>query len=221
MTTKYVSLGSSCSIAYQLANLGLRKEAYPFDWIRCGTFKNVVDLIETNFTDFYPDPSVGKLVKSDKFKHLPGDDDFLHQENDTDSVSTCTYTVQNTTGTIQFYHDFSGKQDVFSQIDDVVSKYKRRIDRFYDVLNSKTDEIVFIRDELKIAQFSLEQVDRFINLLKSINPDLKYKLIIIVHNPRNKKTVQESMSDRVKIINDIEPFGGWTRPNVDWTNLFI
>ena len=51
----YVSLGSSCSIAYQLQILKLKKESLPFDWIRSNNLPYVLNLIQNNFTGFFDD----------------------------------------------------------------------------------------------------------------------------------------------------------------------
>ena len=32
--TEIISLGSNCSVTYQLNKLGLRMQAYPFDWVK-------------------------------------------------------------------------------------------------------------------------------------------------------------------------------------------
>ena len=49
--TTYVSLGSSCAVAYNLNRLGLRKESYPFDWCNL-TIKKLNCVLENNFKDY-------------------------------------------------------------------------------------------------------------------------------------------------------------------------
>ena len=48
----YISLGSTCCISQQLKNFNLRKDAYPFDWVRISNLNNVIKLLENQFSDF-------------------------------------------------------------------------------------------------------------------------------------------------------------------------
>ena len=48
---EHISLGVWCSPAIYLKRSGLRKKAYPFDWIFI-TPEQVLRLFETNFKDF-------------------------------------------------------------------------------------------------------------------------------------------------------------------------
>ena len=48
---KFISLGTSCVIAYQLNKLGLRKESYPFDWAKFDINK-LNNVLENNFNNF-------------------------------------------------------------------------------------------------------------------------------------------------------------------------
>ena len=41
----YISLGSSCSVAYQLQKLNLKKETLPFDWM-FSTPKFIFEMLE-------------------------------------------------------------------------------------------------------------------------------------------------------------------------------
>jgi len=48
---EFVSLGSFCAVSTALQALGLRRHAYPFDWVRC-PLDGVAHCLETDFEDF-------------------------------------------------------------------------------------------------------------------------------------------------------------------------
>ena len=47
-----ISLGQSCQVAYQLGRLGLRFEAYPFDWLFSFDTNKLIEALESRFTDW-------------------------------------------------------------------------------------------------------------------------------------------------------------------------
>ena len=99
----------------------------------------------------------------------------------------------------------------------------RRINRFIQLIRTG-EHITFIRDEINMNKITIEQIDEFMNLISSMNSSLELKLIIILHNSKKKKLNDKLLNynnDKVKIINDELEFKNWTRPNVDWKNLFI
>jgi len=49
--SEFISLGSHCRVAMALENMGLRKSAYPFDWVRSSA-EGVLKCLETDFDDF-------------------------------------------------------------------------------------------------------------------------------------------------------------------------
>ena len=66
-----VSLGSNCAVAYQLKELQLRNQAYPFDWAKV-SLNSLIKVLENNFTD-YCQVTIKKLSEN----HLMLDD---HQD---------------------------------------------------------------------------------------------------------------------------------------------
>ena len=195
----YISLGSTCSVAYQLDKHNLRVNAYPFDWLKCTSLKMITKCIQENFKDFL---DVIKIRESDKHPILTTDT-FNDSSNDISMVMRNTYDME-------FYHDFSAN----SNLDDIKEKYDRRIKRFIDIINSG-NEIIFVRDELKINSIKQEDIDEFIQIIKSINPNCNFKIVYIVYNPKNKKI----NFNNIYIINDTKNFEHWQRPNVEWIKL--
>ena len=64
----YVSLGTSCAIAYNLRLYKLREEAYPFDWVRVTNFNNITSLIDNKFNNFLDIDTFVFKEFSEKFK---------------------------------------------------------------------------------------------------------------------------------------------------------
>ena len=206
---KYVSLGSSCSVAYQLQKLNKRNIAYPFDWLRCETLDNITNCFGNNFSDFITSCHI--VSKSDKFP-LSTNDDFPCIDNQSKAISLCMQNKYN----MKFYHDFTDGSDM----DTIDLKYQRRINRLLDLIKSD-NEICFVRDELKPNKLNLDMIDKFQREIKKINPNIKFKMIIILHNPTNKEHELLKLEDKdIIIVNDINPFKDWMRNNLNWLNLF-
>ena len=204
----YISLGSTCSVAIQGQKLNQRVQAYPFDWQRTDDLDNISDAIENKFDGYIS--SVIKKNDSNKFPYMT--DDVFPQTNNSTIKSII---MQNKYG-IKFYHDFSS--DI--SVDDVNQKYQRRIIRFYDTIKS-TNKVFFIRDELKPKKISSDRIDRFMSLITKINPNCQFQMILIIHNPEKKALdILNYKNNNVTILNDTCEFGDWTRPNVDWKNIF-
>ncbi|ARF10086.1 putative papain-like cysteine peptidase [Indivirus ILV1] len=200
--TTYIPLGSACSIAYQLQKLGLRKCAFPFDWLRIDRLCDITEAIKNEFCNFL---KLDEVEISEKFSII--DDDFI--ENNKKSKI-----MKNKYG-MKFYHDFDANVNDYK---DVYEKYNRRIVRFIEIVKSPT-EICFVRDEIYMNKINVDQVEKFIEYIKQFNKNIK--LIIIIHNPKNKKSdIFEYKNKNVIIINDINPFGDWKRPNVEWNLIF-
>ncbi len=97
-------------IAYHLDKLGLRKEAYPFDWLNtpsCHIFTNLTALIKNNFADFMTN--------------------LKHNENN-DTIS------ENYPGTVFVHHD------LVTDLQNEGKKFaamERRVDRFQKRLHEE------------------------------------------------------------------------------------
>lgn len=208
-TMIHISLGSSCSVAYQLQQLRLRKEAYPFDWVRTPGLNTVVQLLKAKFDGFID--TVVQTSVSDKFP-VSDSDDFPFDDN---KISEKSIIMKNKYNVV-FYHDFCEN----TNLDEIKGKYERRINRLYDVINGD-NEICFVRDELKIGAIKISDIEEFIEVILGINKNAKFKIVVIVHNPSNKKNdIFNYVNERVKIVNDVGKFGGWTRDGVDWKSVF-
>lgn len=196
---EYISLGSTCAVAFQKQRLGLKHETYPFDWVRVDSFDMINDILYNRFANFTT--NLVKVTESNKFPVFV--DDF--------STNNSTSIIMKNCYGIKFYHDFTNDID----INQVTIKYQRRIDRLLQLIQS-SKPICFVRDELKPHKLSNAAIDRFIKLINTINPNCQFKLILILHKPVNITITNKD----VKVLIDNNDFGHWTRPNVLWQLIF-
>lgn len=191
-----IPLGSTCSIAYQLKRLGLRKSAYPFDWVRINNLALVSKLIDTDFKQFLKRESFKFTEISDQFAVNGRMRSYLYQNN------FC-----------RFFHDFENYINDIS-FKKFCEKYNRRIDRFYNVIKERK-KLLFIREE--IGNLSINKIKVFCNTIEKLNPDLEWKLKIIV----NKQKYLSYKIKNVEIIYSGAKVKDWKRPELDWESIFI
>lgn len=113
-----ISLGHNCSPVYQLSRLGLRKKAYPFDWLCTDDIGSIQNLIDKRFEGIW-----GSIIKGGVFK------------------ATNMEAVTDTTYKITTLHDFKPGG---TNKEEVIQKYERRSKRFFETLE-KDIAILFIR----------------------------------------------------------------------------
>jgi hypothetical protein len=193
----YISLGSTCSVAYQLQKLGLKKESLPFDWIRCPNILSVLQLISMNFCGFLA--NLTYLKDETKFPFIDDTpDDF---DTITDKHTKIYY---NNLLSIGFYHDF--KEGV--TIEMVAEKYQRRIKRFYELIKTPS---IFIRDELKFNAVDIPVYNKLYDELCKYNSD--NQLILIINTSRSQFDLT-GLNPRIKIYLDKEKTKEWQHPAI-------
>jgi len=115
----YIPIGIDCSVSHYLRYMGLRYEAFPFDW-NVTPITSALSLIKNNFEGF---------MELENLQFLPPTKRLLFEENDLDvkiSNDVITPVVCCRYGML-FPHDFSG--DGKKDYTIVKKKYERRIQR--------------------------------------------------------------------------------------------
>jgi len=196
----YVSLGPTCSIAYQLQKLDKKKESLPFDWIRCYPISSVLDLIQNNFSDLFEGI---KYVKDDTKFPLIEDIDGGGDTFDTITMLD-TKIYKNDKLGISFFHDFKDGIDV----KDVIEKYKRRINRFYNLVKNS---YVFIRDELNFKVCDIMIYNQLYDKLKEFNNENRLVLII---NTFKKDFVLDGLNAGIEIYKNADKISEWQHPEI-------
>lgn len=159
-----VSLGSYCMVAIQLSNCKARDHAYPLDWIN-SPFEGLIKFIAHQGYDFlrkeyllFKIEGHEKVVYDLNYEAMrfPHDFDFTFTDMAASEAFCGTYTQVN-----------------ISNYGDILTKYQRRIARFFDLLRSNKT-ILFVRYDI-----SYEQVILLDRLLHSQYPQLKYMILAL------------------------------------------
>ncbi len=159
----FISLGTTCTIAYQLNKLGLRYRSYPFDWTK-SDLKKINNVLENNFELF-------NNVNIQKFS-------FNHQYIDTiDSNKEIGSYILKNDYNISFAHE------VLDNIEKFKNKLEYRINKFK---SHKDDYIIFILINMtELKQNELTQLNN--NLKKYFN---NFKILYISDiDPKNKNVI--------------------------------
>ena len=148
---KYISLGSECSAAATLKNLGLRDASYPFDWVDTNK-GDMVRCLTEKFEHFMWNPVLIKTRIRDNYRF-----EFPHDFPTTDAQQGKEFLI------VDNWKDY---------LEEVREKYQRRINRFLAALMGN-EPIIFLRRD--------NPSDRVVNLISSIsqiNPFLKFGMVI-------------------------------------------
>jgi hypothetical protein len=197
---EFISLGSNCSVTYQLDRLGLRTQAYPFDWSKVSLIQ-LIDVLSNNFIDYTE--SI-KFIK-ESYSHPIVD---LVDSKDSYFSNSGTIIVSNKYG-IKFAHELASRYGV----EEFRIKIKTRIDRFRNLSTCK-NKIKFIRIELSpIKSTWKSQITQLINLLDMIVKT--YELVLII----NSQNIFE-FPPNIKIykFNQFNP--DWKMDLLNWNDIF-
>tara|TARA_Y100000780_G_C13661445_1_gene408802 strand:+ start:332 stop:940 length:609 start_codon:yes stop_codon:yes gene_type:complete len=151
---KIISLGSNCSVSYQLKKHELRKEAYPFDY--CLTpINKLLNVLENEFIDY---DKIKKVKLSSNHKII--DDDITEKNS----------LVLSNKYNIKFAHEIETDREMKN----FENSLKRRISRFIDLENP-----IFIRIETSNMneEKMKEKYDKLTIYLKEYF--VNYKLVLI------------------------------------------
>ena len=142
----YLSLGQDCIPAVSLRNLGLRKEAYPFDWVLLHN-DALITFLSNDFQDYH-----------------------------TNLAMNWNRWIKNTKYEVEFPHDYDTTTDEGwrEQIQSVNEKYNRRIDRFRDLMKKDTPLIVFMSYDMYMSRVIRSVIQEIYNR-KNIYYIVKHK----------------------------------------------
>lgn len=157
-----ISLGTACASAMNLRSLGLRQEAYPFDWVISpldGLCAAIQDDFKYWLTDLTIRPNNQGVI--DRYG--------IHFVHDLPTIATPNIDAANI--------DFVGNNDLISNwestLPDVRKKYDKRIARFKQACLGK-EKVYFFRAEYMTQEDSI----RLRDCLKNKYPNLDFALIV-------------------------------------------
>ncbi len=183
---KYISLGSNCSVAYQLKKRELKDNCYPFDWCKINILQ-LVKVLNNNFDKYYESLEIKKI--SHKHPSLFKDYSLILKNN----------------YNIEFAHEIVDE----IELNKFKNNIKKRIDNFFSIL--PTDKVTFIRIELKpIKSIYKEYIIKLVELLNKYSTNYILKLII------NSKIEFTDLPENVQIYKFDEFTCDWQMNNIDW-----
>jgi hypothetical protein len=189
-----LSIGGDCASASALRISGLRKAAYPFDWI-VSPFSSVYQAFKDDFKHFLETASLH--IRSDNHGIIDYYGfQFVHdfptiENNDTNSIHTETVLSNNWA----------------EAIPEIQTKYNRRINRLRSVLHG-TEPVVFVR-----RTNDKKQVIAFRSLIKNLYPQLSF-LILVAESFMDTNWHEENVKNFY--VNDSIK---WNNID-DWLNVF-
>lgn len=195
-TNTFISLGGNCAIAYQLKQLGLRYNSYPFDWCRMSVNK-LNNVLENNFEGF-------SNIQINKFSmcHTIYDDLLLENQG--------SYIVKNKYN-ISFAHEI--KTDNNEELIKFKETLERRINRFRELKDKKITFII-LNQENKEYNIGI--------LIKNLK--LYFNNFKLIYLGTNKVKYSGNLSQKdiqnFKYVNiDMEKWIDWKYSNLDWNTI--
>lgn len=171
-----ISLGFNCFPALNLERIGLRQQAFPFDW-NITSLRGLCNILENNFLDFLNPCYLNQKPASEKLPAVPG--------------------IFNSKYNVALAHDFpegpaenitANWQDYLPEISE---KYERRIQRFYSVCDL-ADTVYFFRLKSTYWIFDDQPEDkasliRLRDILRQKFPTNNWVLVVIDNSKKYKK----------------------------------
>lgn len=212
INTEYVSLGSNCSVAYQLHKHNLRKQGYPFDWSK-STLTQLLSCLEDNCSRYTNTLEISNFSNSHPYIKFYGSDTNLFSQ-------IGTYKCKNNYG-ITMSHELV-KQNDFTTLKE---KLDSRIKRFYSLKsNNSIDNIVFVRVETKLMSLSYkDKIDSLMSHLQNISGNKDFKLKLILHNKNknmNDILYEYIYNNKLELLfyDDFSP--DWKMERFNWNSVF-
>jgi hypothetical protein len=204
-----LSLGHACQVKYQLDMLFGKKETHFYDWL-VTDFKSVLYVLNNINDDAFLDKS--QFTNSNVFYNR-------------DSWVLTNHKIEHINFKMISVHDVLSTCDYVTQMDDFVAKYKRRLLRFKELIQS--DDVIHMVcciDHQYCDGYIMtnDDISTFFNLLYGINNNNKCTLHILLPPPYHELSLDithpRAFIHKLTIINDIKH--NWKNDNYNWADIF-
>lgn len=172
----YISLGSDCSVSYQLRHLNLQTSgSLPFDWMKINNFNDIINIFQNDFQDF---------LNLDYYKSIPQSSNFNYFDKNPISNNISTVVNENITSNYKLIHtkykiilphEFIG--DNWNK-EKFIEKYSRRVERLKCIIKDNNKMKIFVRLMNKPYSKEIEKKLKLENILEIINCK-NYKILMI------------------------------------------
>jgi hypothetical protein len=164
----YISLGSDCSVSYQLRLLGLQQQKYgsmPFDWMRIDNLQSVISILDAKFDEFTKFRSYNVKPQSETFEYL----DAVGCDN----IKSLCRMIHKTYKFI-LPHEYQGTYIEPVKFQD---KYARRISRFLEIGRNPALRKVFVRLGTTKEKELIKELHISLDKLGIVNYEVKYIIL--------------------------------------------
>ncbi len=178
MATKYISLGATCAPTYWLNQLGLRTQAYPFDWTK-NTLSQLINVLESDFKDYAESITLSQF--SEKHPLEVGNDDGI----------SGSYIIKNNYG-ITFAHELVNA----SETNTFTETLARRIGRFRELYEECERQITFL---LYVPSVIKQSFWKHLEKLASLLPQNSV-IYVIIHKDSCTPTTSIKENNDIRLI---------------------
>jgi hypothetical protein len=204
-----VSLGASCTAAYQIRSYFGQEIAFPFDWL-ITPWSSMIELVTNGFVGFIDE------------EHLAPYKDY--------------FSIMNTKHPILHHHDFSREEGVVTprwkdEVANVRGKYDYLCARWERVLDG-CDSVLFVRhqghnhlDDELITRISVPEANSFCSLLEDKFHNLRFSVLFasaVAYDPQHVLHSKAIVSE-VRYTDFQEwpdPLDYWRGCTLDWKAVF-
>jgi len=183
----HIPLGMDCTLAYQLNKHRLRRFALPFDWIKITNFDAIIKILNNSFFNFLNKDKWNIILQSPNFNYF--------DDTNEDTCVKSLLKLKHTDYKIILPHE--AKNDVID-LDEIIIKYQRRIDRFNQIVKSNISKIIYVGID-KINDSDKKKLIQCLDNYGCIN----YKIKFIEYS-------------KYPVIGDYS----WHRDWIHWNDLF-
>jgi hypothetical protein len=199
---KYISIGNTCCAKYNIDKYKGTSKTLFFDWIR-STMNVVIKILECNNID-----------------NILYFDNIIRDINNPYRGENSVMTIKSFNSECLFRHDFSRD---YTDTDTLyfIDKYKRRFNRIIEYIKSN-EQICFVR----VGYVSYDEIYKFNEVIKHINPECDFTLVIIDNNENNNTEIFKQKNLLYFKLNFIIPSEydieyDWTLQYFDWNKIFL
>lgn len=164
----FISLGSDCSVSYQLRKLGLQTHgSMPFDWMRIDNLLSVISILKDEFRDFARFESY--IIKQQSLAFDYFGTSGASGAGSASQKSECR--MVHSRYKFILPHEYQG-----TQIDptNFAEKYSRRIARFLEIGRNEKIRKIFVRLGTKKEETYSTNLHNALDSLGIVNYTIKY-----------------------------------------------
>lgn len=196
----YISLGTDCSISYQLRKMKLQTYgSMPFDWMKIRNVDKLISILDNDFQGFADFSKYDIKIQNNTFYFINDDIKYIEKLDNIKSLVKLTHREYNFT----LPHEYN---ENIINILEFEKKYSRRIERFRQIVKNPDIQKIFVR---------LSNTKEQNKLQKNINNNY-LENILFKYGCNNFQLRFINMDQYVNLIPVDEEFN-WHRDYIDWT----